>query len=214
MSTIRSSFQRALLLAALLLAGAALGRAQSVTLQFSAGRLYDSSGSLLGDGGLVLLLADTQQNGFGTLAAGNIDIGDYLSGGLQVLGRTTVNAMNGTASAAGTTNSIPLGAGSFPQLSTGDRLAIAWFPTLGASSFSFVSGTSYGLFSDATWLVPSAGAIVTFEFFTIARGGSYNDALGQATLSAIPEPSTSVAIMGAAALGLAAWRRQRQRTKT
>jgi hypothetical protein len=215
MKTARQQLPRIILLAGLLLSAGALVRAQSTTVQYGAGRLYNGSATLIPDGALVLLLADTQQIGFATLSPGNLNIGDYLNGGLQVLARATVNsAFNGTATAVGTTGAISLGAGAFPQLSTGDALAIVWFPALTGSSFSFVSAASYGLISDPLWLVPAAGSTVTFNFFTVSRGGTYADALAQATFTAIPEPSAYAVAAGFAVLGVTAWRRRAQRYRS
>lgn len=187
-------------------------RAQTVTMSFSAGRLYDSGGSLLPNGTLVLFLSDTLQNGFGTLSAGSLNVGDYLNGDNQILARAVIDSgFNGTGTTSGTTGAITLAGGSFPQLTTGDPVAVAWFVGLTGSSFSLSSGASYGLFTDSGWTVPSGGSTVDFPFLTSASGhGSYSDTLGRATLTttAIPEPSTYAASAGVAMLALAFYRRR------
>jgi hypothetical protein len=197
---------------AFLLGAACLARAQQVTVQFNAGRLYDSSMNPLGDGALVLLLADTQQLGFGTLTSGNINIGDFLPGGLQVIARGVIDSgLYGPATASGTTGAISLSTAPFVNLTTGDPIAIVWFPALTNSSSSYVTGQSYGLFADPGWVVPTAGATVTYDFFTIAAGGSYAETLARANAAAIPEPAAYAALLASAALGMTAWRRRNQR---
>jgi hypothetical protein len=205
--------QRGLILA-FLLGAACVSRAQEVAVHFNAGRLYDSAMNPLGDGALVVLLADTQQNGFGTLLSGSLNIGEYLPGGLQVIASAVIDdILSGTASASGSTGAISLSTAPFLNLNANDRIAIVWFPTLTSSSASFVTGQSYGLFADVGWVVPAAGNTVTYEFFTIARGGSYDEILGKANPAAIPEPSAYATLLACAALGLTAWRRRDQRTK-
>jgi hypothetical protein len=203
------------LILAFLLGTASLARAQIVTVQFNAGSLYDSAMNPLGDGTLVVLLADTQPdlNGFGTLLSGSLNVGEYLPGGLQVIARGVIDIINGPpATAAGTTGAITLSTTPFVNLIAGNPIAIAWFPGLTNSSTSFVTGQSYGLFADSGWVVPATGT-VTYDFFTIAAGGSYAEILGKANPAAIPEPSAYATLLACAALGLTAWRRRDQRTK-
>lgn len=197
-------------LAAALL-GASAVRAQTVTLDFSAGRLFDSSGTLLPNGTLAILVADTLQNGFGTLQAGTLNVGDYLNGDNQILARGTINnGFFGLGTAGGSSDELTLQAGSFPQLSTNDPLAVIWFNGLTAGSFSVSAGTAYGTFTGSSWLVPAEGSTESFQFFTASRGGSYDDILGRANLfvTAIPEPSTYATLAGALALALACYRRR------
>jgi hypothetical protein len=189
---------------------ASSGRSQSVTLDFSAGRLYDSTGTLLPDGTLVVLVADTLENGFGTLQAGTVDVGNFLNGDNQVLARGAINGgFFGAGTARASTGPVDLESDDFSQLSTDDPLAVIWFPGLDASSFSFTSGASYGLFTDVDWIIPAAGSTESFQFLTIARGGDYAETLGRANLIAVPEPSACAALAGLCALGLGLVRRRR-----
>ncbi len=92
----------------------------------------------------------------------------------------------------------------FPNLSTGDQLAVVWFPTLSFSSdFSLTNGTSYGLFtvnSSTDWQVPAGGGAIS----PVVPIGS------MASLTAIPEPSTYAMLAGLATLGFAVGRRRQK----
>lgn len=192
---------------ALLLGASAL--AQTVTLDFSAGRLYSNNGTLLPNGTLAILVADTQQNGFGTLGPGTLNVGDYLNGDNQILARGTIDTFFGTGTVGASTGMIPLSSGVFSQLTTNDPLAVIWFPGLTASSFSLTNGASYGLYTDGTWAVPSVGSTQSFQFFTLARGGSQPETAGYASLLVpIPEPATVALAMGGVVIGVAGCRRR------
>jgi hypothetical protein len=192
-----------------LLAGSA--SAQS-TVQINYGGLdfRTNSNTTVTDGSLVLLLANVATSttagiGFGnTLSAGSLNLGDLLSGTYQILGRAEADSSFGTTGSA----NLTLTSGQYPNLSTGDQLAIAWFPTLtAASSFSLINGVSYGLFTvnaSTAWQVPAGGSTLP----TI----NVPDGIQAAFLStsAIPEPSTYAALLGVAVLGLAFHRRRRR----
>ena len=177
---------------------------QSVQINFAGGDFRDGNNTTLANGQLVLLLANvatptTAGSGFGLLSAGTINIGDTLGGIYQVLGRTGINNGLGTSGSA----VVDIAGGLFPNVSTGDQLAVAWFPSLTlASDFSLISGASYGLYTGGampTWQIPSAGDTLSL---TVPDGVT-------ASFSAIPEPSTYAAIAGAGVLSLALWRRRR-----
>ncbi len=95
------------------------------------------------------------------------------------------------------------------QLSANDSLALYWFPTLSAGD-TILQGTSYGMFTDLTWAMPADGGTVTYTFATESLGGSLPDSAGFATLTAVPEPATTVALLGAAAGAFVLWRRNRR----
>lgn len=184
----------------------------SVTITFDGDDFRTGSNGSLLDGSLVLLLAKTTgpATGFDTLQTGTLNVGDFLNGSYQVLGRTGVDHTSTgslTPGASGATDPLTLASGAFADLTTGDQLAVVWFPNLTfSSSFSFVSGASYGLYtinSSSAWQVPADGA--SFEVKVP------NGAMASFTaVSAIPEPSTYAALTGLAALGLAGWRRRKQ----
>ncbi len=64
------------------------------------------------------------------------------------------------------------------------------------------SGSYSGLFmnNDGVWTLDSGQQTLTFDQTT-----------GDLSITAVPEPSTYAALLGAAALGLAAWRRRTRR---
>ena len=175
-------------------------RAQFVTVNFGGTNFLDGSSTTVSDGRLVLLLANTGGAGFGQLQAGSLNVGSILNGTYQVLARAAVDNGFGTT---GSANNIQLGGATFPNLSTGDQLAVVWFPTLSAASdFSVISGASYGLYtvnSSSAWEVPATGSNITL---TVPGGQVAN------LVTAIPEPGAYAALMGLATLGLAAWRRR------
>lgn len=193
-----SLFRRSALLALLpLLAIAA--RAQTVTISFGAGTLYDGSGTMVPAGALVLLVADTHQNDFAAFTAGSsLSVGSYLNGDDQILGRAFADS---EATAAASFTSIPLAnnpsPGPFTSLTTGDRLALVWFPQLNVSSLVLGNGDAYGLISSRStsddgdpWTVPGAGGTIMINFLTLFAGGEHPETDGYAPLTAIPEPAT------------------------
>jgi hypothetical protein len=181
--------------------------AQSVQINYGGLDFRTSSDTSLIDGNLVLLLANvatptTAGTGFGsTLSAGPLNVGDLFNGTYQILGRTVIDTGFGTT---GSVN-LSLTSGLFPNLSTGDQLAVVWFPTLTNADLSMMSGVSYGLYSGASssWWVPAAGGTVSLS----VPDGTMASFV---SVSAIPEPSTYAAIFGGLALGFATWRRRGQ----
>jgi len=216
-----SSF-RLPLLALLALAGFTTASAQSVTISMGAGTLYNDTGTMLTSGRLVLLVADTNQNGFGALFTGShLTAGSFLNGDDQILGRAFTEADGG---AAAQFNLIPLASnptpGLFTQLTTGDHLAIIWFSLLGEDATQLAYMDSYGLFSSSSltldgdpWQIPSGGSTISINFLTQDALGTHpeTDAFANLTVSAVPEPATYAALLGLTVLGLAAWRRRSAR---
>jgi hypothetical protein len=108
------------------------------------------------------------------------------------------------------------------NLTSGDALQLYWFPSLTLNSTSFGSYTPYGTYrtdtisssSDIAWTLPSDGATVTLNFFTSSTGvdGAVADSFGNASLSTVPEPVTTVALLGGAA-GLFVMHRRRAQRK-
>ena len=184
--------------------------AAEVTITASAGRLFDADGNQLPSGRLVLLIADTAQDGFGTFISGRgLTAGSFLNGDDQIVGRMFTDSLGETA---GQFNAVQLSA----DLSAGDALAVAWFSTLNGSSAKLSPGDRYGLVFGSTpddgdpWEVPTAGSVISIYFLTSSAGGSHLDTEAYAThtVSAIPEPSTYAALLGLAALGFTVYRRR------
>lgn len=179
-------------------------KADTVTINFQGDQVTDSSNIPLVDGSLVLLLANvatptTSGAGFGTIDAGTLNIGDVLNGQYQILGRGEVDQFDLPGEFSAAASAISLQGDMFPNLSTGDQLAVVWFSTLSASSdYLLPAGTSYGLYTvddDVAWEVPVGG---TVEFdVTVPRGSK-----AMQTVAAVPEPATWTALAG---LGVLAW---------
>jgi hypothetical protein len=209
-----------ILRAALCLLGLACAsaRGDTLTVNLTTGRLYDFGGVKLDTGSLVLLVGDTAQNGFNSFVAGSsLTFGSFLNSDDQILGLTTI-LPGGTGSAIGSFSEIPIADGEFSQLTAGDRLAVVWFSSVSGSDSSLLSGESYGLFSSSlpevdgpdAWVIPSIGATIDIQFRTILGGGTHAENEAYANLTAIPEPSTYAAILGAGVLGFAIYRRKRR----
>lgn len=197
-------------------------RAQFVTISFGAGTLYDSSGNAMPSGGLVLLVADTAQDGFGAFTSGSsLSVGSLLDGDDQILGRAFTAS---DAAAAATFASIPLAdnpsPGLFTSLTTGDSLALVWLPSLDSATAQLSLGDSYGLFSStsssddgAAWKVPGAGQTIAINFLTFSGGGTHAESSAYATQSAVPEPAAYTLVAAAAALGIGLIRRLKTRRR-
>lgn len=183
-----------------------------VSILFQANALENQAGSPLADHSLVLLLANvgsapnTTGVGFTTLLPGSLQVSSLLNSTYQVLGAAEIDSsFTSSADVSGATDSLQLGGAMFPNLSTGDQLAIAWFPTLVyGTDTALPAGTVYGLYtvnSSAAWQVPAGN---TSNFTVVAP-----DNLA-ATFTAIPEPHTYAALLGASAFAAVfAFRRRR-----
>ncbi len=108
--------------------------------------------------------------------------------------------------------------------STDVRLRLSWDAGTQAltSSYSFDSGATYTSIAApspiSNW---SAGTATSGFFFDVFGNSNFADAITSGSMfadnfsvSAIPEPSTYAAMAGAAALGLAFWRRRKSRNAT
>jgi hypothetical protein len=207
------------LVAALL--GLSLGAASShatVNLSLYGGVLRDGSGTALADGGLLVLVASTTDSIFSApLPDVSISVGSLFGGDDQIVGLFSISADNsGMTGGYGSLLNLNYSG----NLTAGDNLQLYWFPTLTTASTSFGSYTPYGAYrtdaiasgSDIAWVLPSDGASVALNFFTSSSGfGTEADSLGNASLSTIPEPATTVALLGGAAALFVAFRRRQQR---
>jgi hypothetical protein len=193
-------------------------RADTLTVNLAAGRLYNSSGVMLNTGGLVLLVGDTAQNGFNSFAAGSsLTFGSFLNDDDQILGLTAI-LPGGAGSALGSFADIPIADAEFSQLTAGDRLGLVWFSSVSSGTSALLGGETYGLFSSFlpavdgpdAWVVPAIGATIDIQFRTLLAGGTHAETEAYANMTAIPEPSTYAAILGAGVLGFAIYRRKRR----
>ena len=198
------------LLALCALLAPAIASAQgTVTIDLTASSLEYSSGAALPTGNLVLLIADTTGSGFGPLLPGSsLSDGSLLNGNDQIIGATTIQAIEGDppGTAMASFTGIPLGTSPYTNLAPGDSLAVVWFSDLTSSSTVLTAGEVYGLFTTTSpadgsdpWLVPAASGDIDVIFETQAVGGSNPDSDALAMYTAIPEPATSSLIVGAAA---------------
>ena len=170
---------------------------------------------------LGLLVADTNNDGFGNFQPGNIDIDDFIDGGDDmVIFRTSPQFSDTTTGFFDTTPVLTFRNG----WNEGDPLAFFWLPELTLINTSVLPGDKYGLYapiageeSDGSqpWLTPgdlTAGYTLAFltndavEFGT----GSNLPSAAFANLLVIPEPQTYALILGGlTVLGLLIVRRRR-----
>jgi len=191
----------------------------SVTLTLEGGVLRSSSGTPVNDGGLIILVASTADSAFSSSFNGNnsTSVGTFLTADDQIVASFSVSSVAADGLQGGYAYSLS-GLTYSGALNAGDSLQLYWFPTLTTSSSTFGVGTSYGEYrTDATlngsgsgWFLPSDGSTVALNFFTTSGGGSVADSFGNASLTTVPEPATTVALLGGAA-GLFVMYRRRQR---
>ncbi len=155
---------------------------------------------------LVLLVADTNQDGFDDFLAGTINIDDFIDlGDDMIIGRFGINYVGSTSAAFGNTGSISFRNG----WGEGDPLGLLWLPTLPSTDTSASIGDAYGFYTHATgldgsspWFTPADGtAGLDLVFLTtdaaIAFPGSNptTDAYADAG-SVVPEPQTFTLLLG------------------
>ena len=177
---------------------------------------------------LVLLVADTGNDGFGSLQSGQSTAVNSVFGDLndRIVGRfdLSVNGVDGYfgANPGGLTYSSVTG------WAQGEKLALIWMPGQSLATSTITSGSQYGFYSSQTppdgspWITPSGGSTGSTNnyqlYFFNAAGTIQSDpgvsaSLGNASLvvsvGAAPEPSVScLALLGAAGMVL---RRRRSR---
>ena len=188
----------------------------SVALNLFGGTLSDSFGNAIGDGGLVVLVASTTDSIFsGPAPTSSLSSGSFFSGDDMVLATFEISSLTSGLAGGYAFSSVLNYSG---NLGSGDLLQLYWFPTLTLSSTTVGEGTNYGAYrtdsivsdSNISWALPSDGQTVALNFLTANVGGSISDSLGQATLTTVPEPATTVALLGGAA-GVFVMLRRRQR---
>jgi hypothetical protein len=157
----------------------------------------DAGGSALGAGVLAMLVVDTGGDGFGSVKAGQFQIGSTLGNDdfidddndliITILDSTEFSSSGLIQGGGG--NSIDFA-------HAGKEFAIYWYPTLsdaGGDTGSTV-GNSYGLARSGDWVLP-LGDGENVSGTAVAAAGSANF-----TVQAVPEP-TSLALLGLGAFG-------------
>lgn len=177
------------LLFAILLLGSATAYG-TVTIQVQAGELQDASGNPMPTSGLVLLVASTENDVFEAPTANRFTPQDD-----QVVFRGNLDSTGVPGNLAITIPALDLGNG----WSSGDRLALFWFPTLQTGAASPGAGTPYGIYAPAPgeqldggqdWVTPGDGGTITIKFLNadanippVISGGSNPVALARASLA-------------------------------
>lgn len=192
------------------------------------GPLRDSAGVTIPVGSLGFLVADQGGNGLVNAGSTFLSVGSFLGGTSDdlILASFTAFDLSGEGDVgfdfSGTVFNVVAGS-STSATTAGDPLYFVWFPTLTSASLntSVAGNVSYGAFTssirdesaDTGWVVPADGQIVSIISMSSSLGGNPGLTNAQATASfvttPIPEPSTAVALAGAAILGFAAVRRRR-----
>ena len=195
------------------------------TIILDAGKLRLSAATPMPVGSVLVLVAAGGDGSF----SNSLSAGQYVSGNDVLLSLTTVTNSSGAFNTAGgadeTLNVITINTASFPGLAVGDLLALRWFPQISKTQFQAgttpAAGNNFGTYNPLfwgngtnnpdggnTWSVPSPGATVNLNFFTLDSdfGGTQAPATGYAQFSVIPEPSTwallSCGLIGAVGLRL------------
>lgn len=173
-------FKDALYPAALILfvATKALG---TVTLNMSVAYLNDSEGSPMPTTGLVLLVASTNDDTFGTPT-----LDAFVSGDDTILAKWDLSTWSTPGLLLGSTGPLTLTGG----WNAGDPLQLYWFPTLTLASSSPTAGAAYGQYRTNSptddsdlWITPTDGATVSLKFLTLAAGGSNSNSTGNASFT-------------------------------
>ncbi len=188
----------------------------TVTLDFLADRLRTADNTPIPQNALILIVADTSNNGFSQVSNGaSLSINSLLGGGDdRIVGRFNLSVW-ATDGVFQTPPSI-FDLDSVTGWNEGDGLALYWFPTLTLASDQAVAGTSYGAFtgpvgsSGESWVTPSNTSSSQYTFFTTTGSdlgpGAFPSSQGQALLTVVPEGSPAVLAL-AGLLGLCLRRR-------
>ncbi|MDQ8207760.1 PEP-CTERM sorting domain-containing protein [Coraliomargarita sp. SDUM461003] len=189
-----------------------------------------NAGEAMPTTGVVMLLADTDSNGFDAVEA--FSFAEDLSTGITADGTSgddlvlwygdlSNSGMDGLLAAW--LPSVSLGSYGSHTLSEGDALALAWFPEASMADGFIGVGASYGIFSQASgslgseWDVPADGSssygLYAFTQNSIMlpsgpESGALDSGLLVANLTTVPEPASAAALLGLAVLGGALVRRR------
>ncbi len=209
-----------ILLASSLLAGRAFG--YSVSFDLQADQLKTTSPTTaFPTTGLCLLVASTTNTTFGTINAGaSLSVGSFLDGNDdQILGAFNLTN-NNVAGVLALTVSATTG-GTFANLSSGDPIALYWFPTLTltntvvpstATSFgTYQTGNVAPLNGSASWVMPGGTTnnyALYFKTTDAAALGAGSHTPAEATAAflttpaVVPEPSSmALGVLAVTALG-------------
>jgi len=194
----------------------------AISFILSVDQIRDAAGDVVDNGeGVIVLVADTNQDGFGAVQPGSADVGDFLDGADDlIVFQGDLWFVDGLVSQnpAG----LDLGSGWTPN----DPLALYWFPSNGPSAGGVVlaANDAYGFYTDSTgidgsqpWLTPADGTTnYTLRLFTTDKGaflsadaGSVDPSTVGASFNVIPEPSI-VTLFGISACGMILFRRRRR----
>ena len=180
----------------------------SVSFNVSAERLQDPSGIDMAVTGILVLVADSNGDGFGGPSSSAFVTGDdyeVKKWDIATDGGNTPGVFHGT------TGSVPF----FGAWGEGDPLAIYWFPTLNVSSEAPGEAIPYGMFTggslDGTdpWTTPADGTsghqlifLTTDADTLLPSGGSSNSASGLASnVTSGATPTTPSSLAGVTAQG-------------
>ncbi len=204
------------LISTLLLAAVAPLAHGTVTINIVGGDIFGSSTSTLAPNStLMLVVADTDQNGF----TSTINAGDSAQAGSFLGGSDDLIVFKTDASGDGSEGAFSIAASGLSltgNWSAGDPVAIYWFPGLTSADTSLAGGSIFNYFDNPvptgyspSWVTPADSGSTTLVYLTDSQGGSTPDADGVASLTVVPEPATYAALAGVCFLGLALLRRRR-----
>ena len=208
--------------------------AQTISFDLQADLLQTAvQGDALATDSLVMLLADTSQDGFDLTASPGIGSGvgdvtanaDFFDGADDLILWRGDLSTNLTAGLLAESPSLTLGTYGSAVWDLNDPLALVWFPSISTASFTF-SGT-YGLYDGSgtvsatseAWVTPSAGTsgyslhAFTTNSAVLPTGANSGNLSPSVLVAAVPEPSTYATVAGLFALLFClirrSWRRAR-----
>ena len=219
--------RRIVLGASFLLLSVSASRA-TISFLIDGDQLRDSAGNAIGQSSLFVLVSSTTDLTFGAITEdSSTAVGSLLNGDDKILFRgdlaTFGTGSNGVVSAA--TGGLTLDSGLLSGWTSGDPLALLWFPTLTTASGTIASGTTYGLYTNGTpvdgsdaWITPTDPTTDHALLFYTQAGSDLSPGAGASNLSSagnasltvagIPEPSRALlGMIGLTALGLRRRRR-------
>lgn len=154
-------------------------------------------------GNAFILVADTNNDGFGAFVTNSIPNGASLSVGSSLDGDLIFYRSTDAIAGASNVNISNLDI----TAEAGQKFALLWFNTATSSTTTLATGDLYGIVTDATWVLPTVSS--TLGFSTSPSGSNpylTQTAPGAATLavgSTVPEPGiASLSLLGFAGLFL------------